>query len=77
MTVEERKHELYLQQKQWLDTFWEDGANSRTQYPKSRWDLTVKMCMEPTRALLKLYSIAFYDNGSQLVGSEHLGSDVL
>ena len=48
MTTEEKKHDLYLQQKQLLDTFLEHGAISRAQYDKSLGDLTVKMGMEPT-----------------------------
>ena len=47
MTAEEKKHDLYLRQKQLLDTFLEHGAISRAQYDKSLGDLTVKMGMEP------------------------------
>ena len=47
MNAEEKKHDLYLQQKKLLDTFLEHGAISRTQYDKSLGDLTVKMGMEP------------------------------
>ncbi len=46
MTAEEKKRDLYLRQKQLLDTFLEHGAISRAQYDKSLGDLTVKMCME-------------------------------
>ena len=46
-TTEEKKRELYLQQKQLLDTFLEHGAISRAQYEKSLGDLTVKMGMGP------------------------------
>ena len=47
MTAEEKKRDLYLRQKQLLDTFLEHGAISRAQYDKSLGDLTVKMGMEP------------------------------
>ena len=47
MTAEEKKRDLYLRQKQLLDTFLEHGAISRAQYDKSMGDLTVKMGMEP------------------------------
>ncbi len=47
MTAEEKKRDLYLRQKQLLDTFLEHGAISRTQYEKSLGDMTVKMGMEP------------------------------
>ena len=47
MTAEEKKRDLYLRQKQLLDTFLERGAISRAQYDKSLGDLTVKMGMEP------------------------------
>ena len=47
MTAEEKKRDLYLRQKQLLDTFLEHGAISRSQYDKSLGDLTVKMGMEP------------------------------
>ena len=47
MTAEEKKRDLYLRQKQLLDTFLEHGAISRAQYEKSLGDLTVKMGMEP------------------------------
>ena len=43
MTAEEKKRDLYLRQKQLLDTFLEHGAISRAQYDKSLGDLTVKM----------------------------------
>lgn len=43
MTVEEKKRDLYLRQKQLLDTFLEHGAISRAQYDKSLGDLTLKM----------------------------------
>ena len=45
--TEEKKRDLYLRQKQLLDTFLEHGAISRAQYDKSLGDLTVKMGMEP------------------------------
>ena len=47
MTAEEKKRDLYLRQKQLLDTFLEHGAISHAQYDKSLGDLTVKMGMEP------------------------------
>lgn len=40
---EEQKKELFLMQKQLLDTFLEHGAISREQYDKSLGDLIVKM----------------------------------
>ena len=43
MTAKEKKRDLYLRQKQLLDTFLEHGAISRAQYDKSLGDLTVKM----------------------------------
>ena len=43
MTAEEKKRDLYLRQKELLDTFLEHGAISRAQYDKSLGDLTVKM----------------------------------
>ena len=43
MTAEEKKRDLYLRQKQLLDTFLEHGAISQAQYDKSLRDLTVKM----------------------------------
>lgn len=49
MTAEEKKRDLYLRQKQLLNTFLEHGAISRSQYDKSLGDLTVKMGMEPDK----------------------------
>ena len=46
MTAEEKKRDLYLRQKELLDTFLEHGAISRAQYCKSLGDLTVKMGMK-------------------------------
>ncbi len=43
----EKKLDLYLRQKELLDTFLKHGAISRAQYDKSLEDLTVKMGMEP------------------------------
>lgn len=40
---DEKKKELFLRQKQLLDTFLEHGAISREQYDKSLEDLIVKM----------------------------------
>ena len=39
----EKKHQLFLSQKQTLDSFLERGAISRQQYVKSLHDLCVKM----------------------------------
>ncbi len=39
----EKKHKLYLAQKQTLDSFLERGAISKQQYEKSLHDLCVKM----------------------------------
>ncbi len=50
VTAEEKKQELYLRQKQLLDTFLEHGAISRAQYDKSLGDLTVKMGIDPDKA---------------------------
>jgi len=47
MTAEEMGRDLYLRQKQLLDTFMEHGAISRALYDKSFGDLTVRMGMEP------------------------------
>ena len=46
-TAEQKKRDLYLRQKELLDTLLEHGAISRAQYDKSLGDLTVKMGMEP------------------------------
>ena len=43
MTSEERKYYLFLNQKQTLDLFLENGAISQTQYNKSLGDLREKM----------------------------------
>ncbi len=43
MTAEEKKRDLYLRQKELLDTFLEHGAISRAQYDKSLGDLIMKM----------------------------------
>ena len=43
MIAEEKKRNLYLRQKQLLDTFLEHGAISQAQYDKSLGDLTEKM----------------------------------
>ena len=47
LTAEEKKRDLYLRQKELLDTFLERGAISQAQYDKSLGDLTAKMGMEP------------------------------
>ena len=39
----EKKHQLFLRQKQTLDSFLERGAISKRQYEKSLHDLRVKM----------------------------------
>ena len=46
---EDRKRDLYLRQKQLLDTFLGNGAISRAQYEKSLGDLTRKMGYEEDR----------------------------
>ncbi len=51
-TAEEKKRDLYLRQKELLDTFLEHGAISKAQYDKSLGDLTVKMGMEPDTLLM-------------------------
>lgn len=45
-SMEDRKRDLYLKQKQLLDTFLGNGAISRAQYEKSLGDLTRKMGYE-------------------------------
>lgn len=45
LTPEEKKKQLYLNQKQTLDIFLKSGAISRAQYNKSLGDLTEKMGM--------------------------------
>lgn len=45
-TQDEKKRELYLRQKELLDTFLARHAITRAQYDKSLGDLTVKMGME-------------------------------
>lgn len=42
----EKKKQLYLRQKELLDTFLEHGAITKAQYNKSLGDLTVKMKIE-------------------------------
>ena len=46
LSPEEKKKQLYLNQKQTLDIFLKSGAISRTQYNKSLGDLTEKMGMK-------------------------------
>ena len=61
MTAEEKKRDLYLRQKQLLDTFLEHGAISRAQYDKSLGDLTVKMGMsEPVSGKMILLAKSSY-----------------
>ena len=43
LSHDEKKHLLYLQQKELLDTFLAHGTITKTQYDKSLSDLTVKM----------------------------------
>ena len=43
LTLEEKNHHLYLQQKETLDTFLAHGAITKAQHDKSLHDLTVKM----------------------------------
>ena len=47
LTPEEKKKQLYFNQKQLLDTFLEKHAITRAQYEKSLGDLTRKMGMGP------------------------------
>ena len=47
MTAEEKKRDLYLRQKELLDTFLAHGAISQAQHDKSLRDLTEKMGMQP------------------------------
>lgn len=47
VTAKEKKRELYLRQKELLDTFLAHGAISQAQYDKSLGDLTMKMGMQP------------------------------
>lgn len=46
LSPDEKRKQLYLQQKEVLDKFLERGAITRTQYDKSFGDLTRKMGME-------------------------------
>ena len=46
MTPEEKKYQLFLNQKKTLETFLERGAISRVQYKKSLGDLREKMGVE-------------------------------
>ena len=43
ITPEQKKRDLFLRQKQLLDTFLEHGAISQAQYDKSLGDLILKM----------------------------------
>ena len=43
LSYEDKNHQLYLHQKELLDTFLRTGAISREQYEKSLHDLTEKM----------------------------------
>lgn len=46
LTPEEKKKQLYLKQKNTLDTFLAHGAITKAQYDKSLGDLTEKMGMK-------------------------------
>lgn len=43
LSYAEKNHQLFLRQKQMLDTVWKHGAISREQYDKSLHDLAEKM----------------------------------
>ena len=43
LSYDEKNHQLYLRQKELLDTFLRTGAISKEQYEKSLHDLTEKM----------------------------------
>ena len=43
LTLDEKKHQLYLQEKALLDTFLEHGAITQAQHDKSLRDLREKM----------------------------------
>lgn len=43
---EEKRRQLFLNQKELLDTFLKNGAITRAQYEKSLWDLREKMGMQ-------------------------------
>ena len=43
MTLEEKNHQLYLNEKELLDTFRQHGAITQAQHDKSLHDLTEKM----------------------------------
>ena len=47
LSPEEKKIQLYMQQKKTLDLFLERGAISQAQYDKSLGDLTEKMRIRP------------------------------
>lgn len=46
LSPEEKRVQLYMNQKQTLDAFLERGAISQAQYDKSLGDLTIKMGMD-------------------------------
>ena len=48
LTNEEKRHSLYLRQKELLATLLEHGAISQAQHDKSLRDLTVKVGMQPS-----------------------------
>ena len=43
LTLEEKNHRLFLQQRKMLDTIWEHGAITKEQHDKSLRDLAEKM----------------------------------
>ena len=50
LSLEEKRVQLYKNQKQTLDAFLERGAISQAQYDKSLGDLTIKMGMSNLEA---------------------------
>lgn len=60
--VEIKKRELFLAQKQTLDTFLANGAISRAQYDKSFGDLVRLMGMEEVVEELEVAPLSFEDS---------------
>ena len=54
MSKDEKKYQLYLNQKNLLDKFLELGAITKAQYNKSFGDLTVKMDIETLKQRLNI-----------------------
>lgn len=54
MSKDEKKYQLYLNQKNLLDTFLKLGAITKAQYNKSFGDLTVKMDIDTLKKRLKI-----------------------